>query len=205
MPDPQFDEEENKVKALVALLVVSSMAFASEITITSVTASSTFGYYNVTNLINGAGLSGDLHDGEWGNKWMSNAGAIPAWLIFDLGTPYSVAGTSIWNYGPGCCGNGRSTRDLTVSWSSDGGTYTPLGGFVLNQYSTVPFPADSLALGVTARYIRFDLLSTYGDGYIGLSEVKFYDTAAVPEPGTVWLAAAGIGLIALVQRKRGRR
>ena len=189
------------VRVLVALLLLSSLAFAGEITVVTVTPSSTWSTYDAVNLINGSGLVGGLHDGIFQHKWLSDENRIPAWLVFDLGSPQIVASTYIWNYGDGCCGPERSTKNVDISWSNDNLAYTPVGGFVLGQPVGLPFPADILSLGVTARYIKFDLLTTYAaSAYIGLGEVKFYND--VPEPSAFWLAAAGIGTLVLRMRSR---
>lgn len=191
----------------LASLVISASALASaqaaDIAVSSVTASSTFYTYDAINLVNGKGLSGDLHSGNWDAKWMLN-GTTTGSLTFDLGSLFKVGGTTIWNYGPGCCGEGRSVQDLSISLSSDGVNFTDLGTFTLSNPSTDPFAGETLALGDTvARFVRFDILSNHGDTtYSGLSEVKFNGVSAVPEAsslayGLIGLATAG----ALVRRR----
>lgn len=51
-----------EIVAAGLLMLVSSAANASVITPVSVTATSTYGTYNVNNLINNSGLSNGLHD-----------------------------------------------------------------------------------------------------------------------------------------------
>ena len=60
-------------------------------------------------------------------------------LTFDLGALFKVGSTKIWNYGPGCCGEGRSVKDLGISVSTDGVNYTDIGAFVLSLPNTDPF------------------------------------------------------------------
>lgn len=176
---------------------------AAPITISSVTASDTFFTYDVANLINGSGLSGGLHSGDYTSKWLTN-GTVTGSLIFDLGTTYNISSSTIWNYGNGCCGEGRSVKDLVVEGSIDGISYFNIGNFVLHQPAGDPFAGESIALGDIARYVRFDLNSNYGDTYTGLSEVQFAGVAtnAVPEPTMPALIAISLLGIAATRRRR---
>lgn len=184
------------------LLVVCSAANAGVISVSDVTPSSTFYTYDVNNLVNGAGLSGNIHDGTWSNKWMTNQ-TVTGTLTFDLGTIYDISSTSIWNYGGGCCGDGRSVKDIEILTSIDGLTYSSIGSFVLSQSATASITADVIALNTTAQYIRFDLNSNYGDSYTGLSEVQFNgDAAAIPEPFSFALLALGFIGIGFSRRKK---
>jgi hypothetical protein len=176
--------------------------FASQISVASVTASSTFFTYDVNNLINGSGLSGGLHNGDFHNKWLTNTTSTGQ-LTFDFGSVFNVTSTEIWNYGPGCCGNERSTKDLAIQSSLDGITWTSVGTYVLSQPVTDPFSGEAIALNTTARYFKFDLNSTYApSNYIGLSEVQFFSAAAVPEPETYAMLLAGLGLVGFAARRR---
>lgn len=184
--------------ALLSAIAINT-ATAAEIPITSVTASSTFFTYNVNNLINGSGLSGNVHSGNWSTKWMTN-GTVTGLLTFDLGATFGVGSTEIWNYGTGCCGNGRSTRNLSITYSVDGLNYFSAGSFQLSQPQSDPFAGETIGLGFNARYIGFNLLSNYGDNYTGLSEIKFFSGKVVPEPGT--LALLGLTFAGLVISRR---
>jgi hypothetical protein len=193
-------------RALVASLVSAaalSSVHAAEIAVSSVTASSTFYTYNANNLINGNGLSGNLHGGNWETKWLLD-GVTTGNLTFDLGGLFKVANTTIWNYGPGCCGEGRSVQDLSISLSTDGVNYTAFGSFVLTKPTTDPFGGETLALGdTTARYVRFDILSNYGEqSYTGLSEVKFNGVTAVPEASSLAYSLIGLATAGLLMRRR---
>lgn len=193
-------------RALAALVIGASAlasAQAAEIAVSSVTASSTFYTYNANNLINGNGLSGDLHSGNWEAKWLLD-GSTTGELTFDLGKLFKVGNTTIWNYGPGCCGEGRSVKDLSISLSSDGVSYTEFGSFTLNQPTTDPFGGETLSLGDTvARFVRFDIQSNHGDGdYTGLSEVKFDGVSAVPEASSLAYGLIGLATAGLLMRRR---
>jgi len=192
-----------RFSAVALAAVAFTSAQAAEIAVSSVTASSTFYTYNVNNLINGSGLVGANHTGDWVNKWLLN-GTTTGTLTFDLGSLFKVGSSTVWNYGPGCCGEGRSVKDLGISVSTDGVNFSSSGNFVLNQVTTDPFPGQSLALNdVSARYVRFSINSNYGDTtYSGLSEVKFYGTTAVPEAETYAYALFGLGVVGVALRRR---
>ncbi|HET8871451.1 MAG TPA: discoidin domain-containing protein [Aquabacterium sp.] len=189
--------------AAVSALALISTSHAAEITVANVSASSTFYTYNPINLINGSGLTGDMHSGDWFNKWITD-GVPTGTLTFDLGSAFDLSSTSIWNYGPGCCGDDRSVKDLTISLSTDGIHYADVGTFTLSMPTTNPFGAESIGLGDSAaRYVRFSLLSNYGDtSYTGLSEVKFYGVPAVPEADAMAYAAVGAAVVGLALRRR---
>jgi len=193
-------------RALVAMLVSASALSsvnAAEIAVSSVTASSTFYTYNANNLINGNGLTGNLHTGNWEAKWLLDS-VTTGNLTFDLGGLFKVASTTIWNYGPGCCGEGRSVQDLSISLSTDGVNYTEFGSFVLAKPTTDPFGGETLALGdTTARFVRFDIKSNYGEqNYTGLSEVKFHGVTAVPEASSLAYSLIGLATAGLLMRRR---
>lgn len=193
-------------KLIASLLSATALAFATapnaaQLGVSSVTASSTFFTYDSINLINGNGLSGNLHSGDFTTKWMTN-NTPTGWLVFDLGGIYNVATSSVWNYGEGCCDVNRSTRDLNVEGSLDGISYFNIASFLLSKPVGDPFAGEILSLNATARYFRFNLNSNYGASYIGLGEVQF-EGGAVPEPGALALLALGlVGVAAARARKQ---
>ena len=189
-----------------AALVALPMSAQAAISISNVTASSTFRTYNVVNLVNGSGLTGSLHNGEFENKWMSDAEVTPT-LTFDLGSVYALWNTVIWNYGGGCCGTERNVDSFAISFSTDDITYTPFGTFSLTNSTTDTFGADTISLTGNARYVRFNVLSNQGDVYTGLSEVQFNSlvAGAVPESSTWAMMIAGFGLVGAAARRRRHR
>ncbi len=198
----------NMVNYLTAgALMALPMSAHAAITISNVTASSTFRTYNVVNLVNGSGLTGSLHNGEFENKWLSDAEPAPT-LTFDLGSIYALSDTVIWNYGGGCCGTERNVNSFTISFSTDDITYTSFGTFALTNSTTDPFGADTISLTGNARYVRFNVLSNQGDpDYTGLSEVQFngQTAGAIPESATWTMMIAGFGLVGAAARRRRHR
>lgn len=190
-----------RLTVLLTLFSLAGACFASQITIQSVTPSSTWNTYDVQNIINGAGLVGNLHDNYWHDMWITN-NTPTGWLIFDLGAVYSLDHAAVWNYNGVCCGLDRSVKNLDVLLSNNGVNYTLFGSFVLTEGTGGWIPADILALnGASARYIEFDLNSTYGaPDYIGLSEVQFY--GGIPEPASMLLLASGVLAAARALRNR---
>lgn len=94
---------------------------------------------------------------------------------------------------------------MDVLLSSDGTNYTADGSFVLTEGTGSALPTQTLGLGgATARYVKFDLNTTYGStGNIGLSAVPF-DGAAASEPGTLALLAAGLIVFGCFRRRAAR-
>ena len=126
-----------KSLGLAALVAAGSLALpaaaATTITPVGVTATNTFpfwGIYNPENLIDGSGLSGDLHDADFANLWMTDLGVSAATLTFDLGQTFKLSGADIWNYNFGveeyASTLDRAANAFTLAISTDGVTYTDI-------------------------------------------------------------------------------
>lgn len=190
--------------AVMALSVALASHASAAIPVSGVTTSSTFSTYNSINLINGSGLSGALHDGNFTNKWLADTDDVTPTLTFDLGDLFNLTDTVIWNYGGGCCGATRNVNRLNIMGSTNGSTFASLGSFALSDPTSASFGGDTLTLSGVARYVRFDILSNRGDpNYTGLSEVQFNGAnAAVPEPATWAMMILGMGLVGASIRRR---
>jgi hypothetical protein len=190
-----------KLSTVLLCLAASTSCWATPITVASVSASSTCCVYNVQNLINGAGLSGGLHDNSFSHMWL--ASSATATVTFDLGSTFSLSDVQIWNYNSTISLN-RSTQDLTVLISNDGVNYTTFNSFTLPEGTGSPISATDLNLtGAAGEFVELDLTSNYGTSLIGLSAVQFDGTAvsATPEPTSAILLCSGIGVLAWTRRR----
>lgn len=193
----------------------------------AVTASSTFSVSHQANkLISNTGLSTPVttgqtltsataatHDNDGGGEsmWHSAIDEIAGvTLTFDLGFSRDVEGALIWQFNQ--TGNfdltNRGVQDFTVAISDDNVNFTDLGQtFSLSEslgdnIDEVEIAPEAIDFGdqVQARYIRFTVESNYGGNVVGLSEVRFYNEAAIPEPGS--LALLTLGGLFLARRRR---
>ncbi len=199
-----------------AVAALAAPAAAAVVTPVSVTASDTWFSYNANNLINGSGLSNGLHDTSYTNMWQSDWNDDTHWLVFDLGAEVRLASTSIWqyaaNFGPLFYETNRGVKDLSVSISKDGVTYTTVADVEMTRQiltadtQNTPFAAQVFELNGVAQYVRFDISSNHGfppyneTPWTGLSEVRF--NSAVPEAATWAMLIMGFGLVGSAMRRR---
>jgi hypothetical protein len=101
-------------------------------------------------------------------------------IDFDLGGNYRVEGLTFWNEnGPGPGGTG--IQDVVISSSIDGINFTPIAGapMMFTQVMSPISPAEQFSFtAVSAKHIRFDVVSNYGDmgGLVAFAEVAFEGT-----------------------------
>ena len=133
----------------------------------------------VTNLVNGAGMSGpgyytDTHDNGPDDVWHHASGDDLPFVTFDLGGNKNLLITRIWNLNqPGFSIGGA--KDVRISVSADSTNYTVLGTNTLNQAGNTPAePAQDFSTPASAiRYVKLEPLNGYGAGWNGLSAVRF--------------------------------
>lgn len=190
------------LSALALSAATLGSAQAADLPVIGIMSSSTFETYRVINLVNGRGLTGDQHSGDYLGKWMNNGGDT-ATLVFEFDGLKQLAGTTIWNYGGGCCGESRSVKDLVINLSTDGKTFTEFTRVSLGMPTTDSFGGETFSLGdSTARFVRFDILSNHGGDFAGLSEVKFNGVSAVPEASSLAYGLVGLVVAGFWQRRR---
>lgn len=119
-------------------------------------------------------MQSDLHDDEYFNMWLNDAEGAAGTLTFDLGDTYNLASTDIWQYNAVCCGFERGVQNFRILTSTNGVDFTYLKDGMLAMSQGGQIAAQNIEMSVTARYVRFEVISNYGDStYTGLSEVKF--------------------------------
>ena len=214
---------------LIAVLVAPA-AWSSVLIYTPVSESASSEFYPQVNTINGSGLAfttpttitsiADLpkHDQNQANMWIT-FGTTSGTITFDLGSTKTIDTLYVWNYAEGSGGNpaflNRGSSNVTIYADNTANPTTFVQSFVFNKAApsaltpqtdfNTPVDAYTLASPVTARYIKFDIATNWGDpSFVGLSEVRFGDTiAAVPEPTT--FAMLGLGGLIVGRRMRSAR
>jgi alpha-mannosidase len=158
------------------------------------TASSTFSApQDVANLVNGSGLTGDLHDNDGGARTMWHtienpaASAIagmqsPAWVRFDFTAPRSIDRVLIWNHNQAGLTD-RGFRKTKILGSADGSTWSLLAETELPRASGGSGTSTAVAVSGKAplKAVIIAAQSNWGSVCYGLSEVKFITAKDVPE------------------------
>jgi hypothetical protein len=144
------------------------------------------------------------------SMWQSAPFVNAATITFSLpgtvsGQPYSITGLHIWNYNEYYWTENAGMKDVIISYSADGTSYTALPSvqFATNDNSNT-YTGQTImlasALPEGTQYIKFQNTSNWGNpNYVGLSEVRFIATA-IPEPST--LALVGLGSMLMAVRRR---
>jgi hypothetical protein len=178
------------------------------------------GGWNLTNTVNGVGLTGSVHaPSSTANAWLSNSTILNSTtspgasrITFNFNGPQTIASLTFWNLGGSSTLQAQGISSVTIqafvsgSWndlSTPGFAFTP-GPATATSISgqTVTFTP------VTTDRIRFIGLGRQGGGTtggIGFSEVQFDDgivpPAQIPEPSSL-LALLAVGLGGVSLRKR---
>ena len=197
----------NKMKLVLVLSGVFALCFinpsaalAGDSIIVPVSASAST-YYNINYgpqwLIDGSGLTGTGRAATHSNVnstnlfWHSNGTAVSnQWVEFDLGAAYDVTNALIWQLAQSGL-TARGVQAFTISVARYDHVFSTLSTTNLNiatGSANEPVQVRPLA-AKEIRYVRFTILSNYGNQYVGLSEVRFEGAAAVIVPLIVPVAA----------------
>jgi hypothetical protein len=171
---------------------------------------------DISHIVDGSGLfdpgtglpiytTAAMHGRAGADSTFASGGAVPVTsgsITFDLGGLFALDGMAIWNF------NGSNlvgVKDVNVLGSTDGINFTPIDGapaqFAIGANSAAE-AAELFSFSRTASFVRFDVLSAYGNFDFGLSEVMFTGTPVVPEPSGVALGVSG--MVMLLGRVRRR-
>jgi hypothetical protein len=159
--------------------------------------------------VNGAGLTGDVHEYN-GGSWISSGGGFSGgWLSVDLGGTYNIGDVVIWNLNEGWDWDMYGIRLLDVYVSNMAAPGNPIdnpgnwllviddaelvrargnGPFLNQDDPIIPYDwPDTVNLeGAKAAHVAFVCVDNFaGFNYAGLSEVQFYE-GAPPVVGRAW-------------------
>ena len=166
--------------------------FAYPITDVTATPSSEVSGKEAVNTVNESGLTDDLHSTDMSAMWLSGDEPTGAVIQYEFDRVYKLYEMWVWNYNGSGFNIISGFKDVTIEYSVDGSSWTPLAGvpqFAIAtgepnyaHNTTVPF-------GVTAKYVKLTATSKWSGDIIttqyGLSEVRFYRIpvrASRPEP-----------------------
>lgn len=157
-----------------------------------------------TKTVDASGMSGpgnasDTHNNDSVAMWMAGGvykGDHNPFITFDLGVPYHLQTTRIWQYNE-VSFTQVSASNIVISVSADNVTFTPFSTNTLTQAGGTAFePAQDIATDATGvRYVKIQILGTW-DGAVfwngglgpngtdtrylsGFSEVRFEVVGAV--------------------------
>lgn len=150
--------------------------------------SSTNSIYSVENIVNCSGMSGEKsfahkHTNTSSDKTMYLSEENSAQVILELPAIMQLGRVYIWNYN-NVEEIDSSLKTFDIYYSSDGYEYLKFNNdpYTIEKNSG---QASSLAnkinnqdyldlQGISAKYIKLDLLSSYGGNKVGLSEIRVY-------------------------------
>ncbi len=163
--------------------------------------------------VDGSGLdaAGLLHGTTDNTMWLSSGtGPKPDWIQYQFDRLYKLDEMQVWNSNQAIESfAGLGARNVTVEYSTDGSTWTPLAGVPEFAKATgAPGYASNTTVdfaGVAARYVKLTINSNWGTmPQTGLSEVRFYQIpvfAREPKPAS---AATGTGPDVVLSWRSGR-
>lgn len=201
-------------KLLKFVLLAAVFSQASAAPILGVTASTPNGTAagTIDNVVNGTGLIGgiqptSLHSQSGTNTaWLSSATGANSQLDFDLGDLYSLSGMAFWNANGSFVGRGIQT--VQILSSVDGLVYSVIAGSptAFAQVPAAPSPAEIFSwTPVVARFVRFDVGSTFDTNGSLVNEVLFDGSAVAPEldssTALMPLSLMCLGLLSLKRRR----
>jgi MYXO-CTERM domain-containing protein len=211
----------NQALSILTAAVVTaaiSTAHAAIITPTDATSTSYIGSggRTIDKTIDGSGLSSGGLSGdvlsethslvyEDGNDhyWLSARDAGRSGnevLTFDLGEAFDVDAVHIWQYAI-ANDTRRQIANADLTFSSDGVNYGDLRQVSFSSVSATTLNSQSRTFSTVSNVTHIKMVVTNSSDYIGLSEIRFGGTAAVPEPASLAMGLLGLALIAGRRRR----
>jgi hypothetical protein len=133
------------------------------------------------NTINGSGLDADdLHSILGTDMWFSASEPRGAWIQYEFDKVYKLHEIWVWNSNREGLNTIYGLKDVTIEYSVDGDTYTPLGTYEFAQAPGVAGYAHNTIVdsgNVVAKYVRISASSNWSGGIVdqyGLAEVRFF-------------------------------
>ncbi|MCF7975349.1 MAG: discoidin domain-containing protein [Phycisphaerae bacterium] len=181
-------------KGNVWSFTVEPVSIPVAVDVSKVTASSFTDANPAGLIVDGSGLTGNMHSDDSDAMWLSAATDPSPWLMFEFDTVEKLDKVLIWN------SNSKSEafvgwgiKDVNIETSLDGVDWTGLGQ--TSQVSRAPgnttyAEPQALDLGlVLAKYVRINILSNWGGllPQYGVSEIQFYGLpvfARTPDPAS---------------------
>jgi hypothetical protein len=176
------------------------------------TASSQSAGQGPENTINSSGLdANDLHSTNTSTMWLTASGDPgPAWIQYEFDKVYKLHEMLVWNYNGVSALSGLGVRDVSIEYSTDGTSWTPIDSVSefpkatgTNSYAsdiTVDFG------GAPAKLVRINAITNWFPAFAqyGLSEVRFLYVPAqarlpVPDDG-----ASDVGIDVTLNWRPGR-
>lgn len=143
-----------------------------------------------------AQCSPNRHSTSWYDGWISCETSqnpnpergVSHWILYDLGEPYALKNTHIWNSNDPAHLN-FGIKDYYLDYSNDGINWNSLGAFFLKKAngSTVYEGEDGPDFqNIKARYVLVTAQNNYGGSCFGLSELKIN----VADPNSIFEQSA---------------
>ena len=149
--------------------------------ITATASSSSTASQGPENMVNGSGLTDDLHSTDRETMWLSAfGGSQPTWIQFDFDKVYILHEMRVWNSNTDFeMDIGYGARDVSIEYSVDGADYVALGTtHEFNRAPAEPNYAHNTTVdfgGLIAKHVKLTINRNWGGllPQCGLSEVRF--------------------------------